>query len=86
MTVGAAAAIVSRLIRIVHAIAVLGTVHNSHVVVADAALVLTVFIIPCSAAVLHLGCGAIARRAAVAATALGPSARGDGVVLGDQLP
>ena len=43
----------ARLIRIIDAVAVLGAVHNSHVVVADAALVLTVFIITRAAAVLH---------------------------------
>ena len=53
LTVRAAATIVSSLVRIIYSIAVLGTVHNSHVVVADAALVLTVFIITRAAAVLH---------------------------------
>ena len=70
LTVGAAAAIVPRLIRVIYSIAVLGPVYNSHIMVAHPRHVLAVFIIPCSAAVLHLGCGAIARRS---------SCRGDGV-------
>ena len=75
LTVGAAARVMPRLVGIVHAIAVLGTVHNSHIMVADAAHVLAVFIIPCSAAVLH--CAAVLARGggAAAVTVLGPSAQ-----------
>ena len=53
LTVGAAAAIVPRLIRVIYSIAVLRAVDNSHIVVADAAHVLAVFIITGAAAVLH---------------------------------
>ena len=81
LTVRAAARVMARLVGIIDAVAVLGAVHNSHVVVADAALVLAVFIIPCSSAVLHLGCGAIARRMSRELIALGLSARGGGEVL-----
>ena len=53
LAVRAAAAVVSRLIRVIYSIAVLGPVYNSHIMVAHPRHVLAVFIIPCAAAVLH---------------------------------
>ena len=53
LTVGAAARVMARLVGIIYAIAVLRAVHDPHIVVADAAHILAIFIIPCSAAVLH---------------------------------
>ena len=54
MTVRAAARVMPCLIGIIYSIAVLGPVDDAHVVVADAAHVLAVFIITGAAAVLHL--------------------------------
>ena len=53
MRISAASTIMARLVRVVDAVAVLGPVHNSHIMVADAARVLAVFIIARAAAVLH---------------------------------
>ena len=57
LTVRAAATVMPCLIRVIYSIAVLGPVYNSHIMVAHPRHVLAVFIIPCAAAVLHLGCG-----------------------------
>ena len=54
LTVRAAARVMPCLIGIIYSIAVLGPVDDAHVVVADAAHVLAVFIITGAAAVLHL--------------------------------
>ena len=56
MTVGAAARVMARLVGIIYAIAVLRAVHDPHIVVADAAHILAIFIITGAAAVLHRAC------------------------------
>ena len=75
LAVRAAAAIVSRLIRVIYSIAVLGPVYNSHIMVAHPRHVLAVFIIPCAAAVLHRAAVLARGGGAAAVTVLGPSAQ-----------
>ena len=53
MRIRAASTIVASLVGIVDAVAVLRAVHDAHIMVADAARVLAVFIITRAAAVLH---------------------------------
>ena len=53
LTVRAAAAIVSSLVRIGDAVAVLRAVHNSHIMVAHSRCILAVLVVARAAAVLH---------------------------------